>query len=45
MVKVGNKGLRMASGKVRHFASQKKRDNFEKVARAVKHGFKPTKKR
>jgi|TARA_Y100000310_G_scaffold328170_1_gene395827 hypothetical protein len=45
MVKVGNKGLRMSSGKVRHFASQKKRDNFEKVARAVKHGFKPTKKR
>jgi|TARA_R100000501_G_C2549089_1_gene64526 hypothetical protein len=45
MVKVGKTGLKMSSGKVRHFASQKKRDNFEKVARAVKHGFKPTKKR
>lgn len=35
----------MSSGEVRTFGSEKKRDNFEKVARAVKHGFKPTKKK
>jgi hypothetical protein len=42
-MKVGDKGLRMSSGEVRHFGSEKKRDNFERVAEAVKHGFKPNK--
>lgn len=45
MTKVGKKGLRMSSGKVKHFGSEKKRDNFERVAEAVKHGFKPNKNR
>jgi hypothetical protein len=44
-MKVGKKGLKMSSGEVRRFKSEEKRDNFEKVARAVKHGFKPTGKR
>jgi len=36
-MKVGNKSLKMSSGKVRHFKSEKARDNFERVAQAVKH--------
>ena len=43
-MKVGEKGLKMSSGEVRQFKSKKKRENFEKVAQAVKHGFKPDKK-
>jgi len=43
-MKVGKKSLRMSSGEVRKFASEKKRDEFERVAQAVKHGFKPKKK-
>lgn len=39
-MKVGNKALRMSSGEVRHFGSEAKRDNFERVAEAVKHGWK-----
>lgn len=42
-MKVGTKGLRMKSGpeagKVRHFASEEKRDNFERVAAAYSHGW------
>jgi hypothetical protein len=45
MTKVGKLGLRMSSGKVRHFKSAKKRANFEKVAQAYKHGWKPTGKK
>ena len=41
-MKVGKKSLRMSSGEVRKFRSKKARDNFEKVAQAVKHGWKPT---
>ena len=44
-MKVGKRKLRMSSGKIRTFKSEKARDNFEKVAQAVKHGWKPTKKR
>ena len=44
-MKVGKKKLKMSSGEVRTFKSEKKRDNFERVAKAVKHGFKPTKKK
>lgn len=40
-MKVGNNSLKMSSGEVRHFGSKTKRDNFERVAQAVKHGFKP----
>lgn len=35
----------MSSGKIRHFKSAKKRANFEKVAQAYKHGWRPTKKK
>lgn len=41
MTKIGKKELKMSSGKVKKFASEKKRDNFERVAEAVKHGWKP----
>lgn len=41
-MKVGDKGLKMSDGTIRHFASTQKRDNFEKVAQAYKHGWKPT---
>lgn len=40
----GNK-LRLSSGKVIKFKSAAKRANFERVAMAVKHGFKPTHKK
>ena len=39
-MKVGKRSLKMSSGEVRKFGSEKKRDDFEKVARAVKHGWK-----
>lgn len=42
-MKVGKKALRMSSGEIRHFKSETARDNFEDVARAVKHGFVPRK--
>lgn len=38
MTKIGKRSLRMSNGSVRHFASEKKRDNFERVAQAYKHG-------
>lgn len=43
-MKIGKTRLKMSSGKIRKFKSQKARDKFEKVARAVKHGWKPKKK-
>ncbi len=42
-MKVGKKKLKMSSGEVRTFKSQKARDNFERVAQAVKHGWKKPK--
>lgn len=44
-MKVGKKGLKMSSGEVRQFGSKKKRDNFERVAQAYKHGWRPPKVR
>jgi hypothetical protein len=44
-MKVGSTGLKMSSGKIRHFKSKKARDEFERVAQAVKHGWKPTGKK
>ena len=44
MTKLPGNKLRLSSGKVVQFKSAKKRENFEKVARATKHGFKPSKK-
>jgi hypothetical protein len=43
-MKIGKKKLRMSSGEVREFGSEAKRDRFEKVAKAVKHGWTPPKK-
>ena len=40
-MKIGKNRLKMSSGEIRKFGSEKKRDNFERVAEAVKHGFKP----
>ncbi len=41
-MKIGKKKLKMSSGEVRNFGSEEKRDNFERVAQAVNHGWKPT---
>ena len=41
-MKIGKNKLLMSDGRVKTFESEKKRDNFERVAEAVKHGFKPT---
>ncbi len=41
-MKVGKRSLRMTNGSVRTFRSAKARDRFERVAEAVKHGWKPT---
>jgi hypothetical protein len=35
----GNR-LKMSDGSIKKFASKEKRDNFEKVANAYKHGWK-----
>ena len=43
-MKVGEKGLKMSSGEIRHFKSKQKRENFERVAQAYKHGWRPGKK-
>lgn len=43
-MKIGKTKLRMSNGKVRKFKSEKARNNFERVAQAVKHGWKPKKK-
>lgn len=40
-MKVGKDKLKMSSGEVRKFKSETARDNFERVAQAVKHGWKP----
>ena len=42
-MKIGKKKLKMSSDKIRTFKSQKARDDFERVAQAVKHGWKPKK--
>lgn len=43
MTKIGRTKLRMSDGSIRTFKSQQARDNFERVAQATKHGFKPRK--
>jgi hypothetical protein len=40
-VKIGKKKLKLSSGKVITFRSAAARDRYERVAQAVKHGFKP----
>lgn len=44
-MRIGKDKLKMSSGEVRKFGSESKRDNFERVAEAVKHGWKPTGKK
>lgn len=44
-MKIGKRKLRMSNGTVRAFRSQRARDNFERVARADKHGWRPTRRR
>lgn len=39
-MKIGKTKLRMSSGEVHTFKTEAKRNNFEKVARAYKHGWK-----
>lgn len=41
-VKIGRTKLRLYSGKVVKFKSKAARDRYEAVARAVKHGWKPS---
>ena len=41
-MKVGKRKLKMSSGEVRTFRSEKARDNYERVAQAYKHGWRPT---
>lgn len=42
-MKIGKTKLRMSSGEVRKFKSEKARNNFERVAMAYKHGWRPKK--
>ena len=34
----------MSNGTIRKFKSKKARDNYERVAQAIKHGWKPKRK-
>lgn len=43
-MKIGKTKLRMSSGKIRKFKSQKTRNRFEKFAQAYKHGWRSSKK-
>ncbi len=40
-MRIGKNKLKMSSGEVRSFGSEAKRNNFERMAQAVKHGWKP----
>ena len=44
-MKLSNNRLKLSSGNIIHFQSAKKRSNFERVAQAIKHGWKPTKRK
>lgn len=44
-MKIGARKLKMSSGKVITFKSKAKRDRFERVAQAYKHGWRPKKGR
>jgi len=43
MTKIGKLKLKLRSGKIIKFKSEKSRDNYERVANAVRHGWKPKK--
>ncbi len=38
-MEIGKNKLRMSSGEIRTFGSEQKRNNFERVAQAVNHGW------
>lgn len=40
-MKIGERKLKMSDGSIRTFKSERARDNFERVARAKKHGWNP----
>jgi hypothetical protein len=42
MTKIGKNKLRMSDGSIKVFGSERKRDNFERIALAIKHGFRPS---
>ncbi len=44
-MKLSGNRLKLHTGKIIHFKSAKKRANFERVAQAIKHGFKLTKRK
>ncbi len=44
-MKIGKRKLRLSSGKIVTFKSSRARANWEHMAKAIKHGFKPRKKR
>jgi hypothetical protein len=41
-MKIGKRKLKMSDGSVRTFKSEAARNHFERVAQAVKHGWKPS---
>jgi hypothetical protein len=41
-MKIGTNKLKMSDGTIRKFGSESKRNNFERVAEAYKHGWRPT---
>lgn len=45
MTKIGKTKLKMSSGEVRSFKSEKARNDYERIAQAIKHGCKPTNKK
>ncbi len=44
-MKIGDTKLKMGDGSIRTFKSKGARDRFERIAKAVKHGFVPDKNR
>lgn len=42
-MKIGKRKLKMSSGEIRTFRSLAARNRFERLAQAIKHGFKPRK--
>lgn len=44
-MKIGKTKLKMSDGTIRTFKSQKSRDRAERVAQAIKHGWKPKKRK
>ncbi len=44
-MKVVAKRLRMGDGSIRKFKSRRARDDFERIAMAIKHGWSATRKK